>query len=184
MDPKLQKKINKLDSIERVPAEEMFELLSIKESGNVLDLGAGTGYISLAIAEQVNTVYAFDMDENILAYLDTQAKDRGISNVKTVAGDFREIPLDDKLVNIAIASISLHEVQPLSKALKEINRVLDDKGLFLCIDLEKTASATGPRVSSKDMTVEMQNAGFTIVDTIYPTTKIMNQPVYMIVAQK
>jgi ubiquinone/menaquinone biosynthesis C-methylase UbiE len=184
MDSKLQKKINKLDRIERLPAEEMFELLPIKESDSVLDLGAGTGYISLAIAEQVNTVYAFDMDENILAYLDTQAKDRGISNVKTAAGDFREIPLDDKLVNIAIASISLHEVQPLSTALKEINRVLDDKGLLLCIDFEETASTSGRRVSSKDMAAEMQSVGFTIVDTIYPATKIMNQPIYMILAQK
>ncbi|SNZ02965.1 Methyltransferase domain-containing protein [Terribacillus aidingensis] len=183
MDPKLQKKINKLNSIERVPAEEMFELLSIKESDNILDLGAGTGYISLAIAKLVNTVYAFDMDENILAYLGTQAKDRGISNVQTIAGDFREIPLDDKLVNIAFASISLHEVQPLSTALKEINRVLEDKGLLLCIDFEETASTSGRRVSSKDMAAEMQNAGFTIVDKILPTTKIMNQPVYIILAQ-
>jgi ubiquinone/menaquinone biosynthesis C-methylase UbiE len=184
MDPKLQKKINKLDSIERVPAEEIFELLTIRESDNVLDLGAGTGYVSLAIAKRVNTVYAFDMDQDILAYLDTQAKERGISNINTVAGDFREIPLDDKLLNIAIASISLHEVQPLSTALKEINRVLDDKGLLLCIDFEETESASGRRVSSKDMVAEMKNAGFTIVNTIYPATKIMNQPVYMILAQK
>ncbi|QXE01539.1 class I SAM-dependent methyltransferase [Terribacillus sp. DMT04] len=184
MNLKLQKKITTVDSIERLPAEEMFELLSMKEGDNVLDLGAGTGYVSLAIAKRVNTVHAFDMDQDILAYLDTQAKERGISNINTVEGDFRKIPLDDKLINITIASISLHEVQPLSTALKEINRVLDDKGLLLCIDFEETASTSGRRVSSKDMAAEMQNAGFTIVDTIFPTTKIMNQSIYMILAQK
>ncbi|MCM3781887.1 methyltransferase domain-containing protein [Neobacillus mesonae] len=184
MNPKLQKKISNLENIERFPADELFEFLPVKKSDNVLDLGAGTGYISLSIAERVKTVYAFDYDQDILEYLETLAKERDIANIKSVVGNFKDIPLDNHIIDIAIASIALHEVQPLSTALKEINRVLKDKGLFLCIELEKTETSSGPRVSSTDMEVEILDAGFSIVDKIYPSTKIANQSVYMILAQK
>ncbi|WP_127536955.1 class I SAM-dependent methyltransferase [Paenibacillus illinoisensis] len=184
MNPKLQKKINNLENIERFPAEELLELTPVKKTDNVLDLGAGTGYISMSIAEQVNTVYALDNDKDVLEYLETQATERGITNITSVVGDFREIPLDNQVLDIAIASISLHEVKPLATALKEVNRVLKDRGLFLCIELEKSETSTGPRVSSKDMEVEMLDAGFTIVNKIYPSTQIANQSVYIILAQK
>ncbi len=184
MNPKLQKKISSLEKIERFPADKLFEFLPIKKNDNVLDLGAGTGYISLSIAERVQTVYAFDYDKEILKYLETLAKERDIVNIKTVVGNFKDIQLDNHFIDIAIASIALHEVQPLATALKEINRVLKDKGLFLCIELEKTEISTGPRVSSKDMEAEILDAGFSIVDKIYPSIKIANQPVYIILAQK
>ncbi|PAD36456.1 class I SAM-dependent methyltransferase [Terribacillus saccharophilus] len=184
MNPKLQKKISNLENIERFPADKLFEFLPIKKDDNVLDLGAGTGYISLAIAERVNTVYAFDYDEDILNYLDTAAKGKGIENIKTIAGNFKDITLDSHTIDIAIASIALHEVQPLSTALKEINRILKDKGLFLCIELEKTENSSGPRVSANDMESQILRAGFSIVDKIYPSTKIANQSVYIILAQK
>ena len=184
MNPKLQKKISNLENIERFPAEELLGLLPVKKTDNVLDLGAGTGYISFSIAERVNTVYALDNDKDVLEYLETQAKERGIANIKSVAGDFKKIPLDNQVLDIAIASISLHEVQPLATALQEINRILKDRGLFLCIELEKTETSTGPRVSSKDMEITILDAGFSIVNKIYPSTKIANQSIYIILAQK
>ncbi|WP_431088149.1 class I SAM-dependent methyltransferase [Paenibacillus sp. 8b26] len=184
MNPKLQKKISNLENNERFPADELFEFLPVKKNDNVLDLGAGAGYISLSIAERVKTVYAFDYDKDILKYLETLAKERDIANIKSVVGNFKDIPLDNQFIDIAIASIALHEVQPLTTALKEINRILKDRGLFLCIELEKTETSTGPRVSSKDMEVEILEAGFSIVDKIYPSTKIANQSVYIILAQK
>lgn len=184
MNQKSQKKINNLENIERVPADKLFELIPIKKDDSVLDLGAGTGYISLSIADRVKTVFAFDYDEDILKHLDTVAEERDITNIKTVAGNFKDIPLEDHNIDIAIASISLHEVQPLATALKEIHRTLEHKGLFLCIELEKTEASTGPRVSSEDMETEILDAGFSVVDKIYPSTKIANQPVYIILAQK
>ncbi|MEC0127863.1 class I SAM-dependent methyltransferase [Paenibacillus pabuli] len=184
MNPKLQKKISTLDNTERFPADQLMEFLPVNKNDKVLDLGAGTGYISLSIAERVQTVYALDCDKDVLDYMETLAKNRGIANIKSVVGNFKDIPLDNQFIDTAIASIALHEVQPLSIALKEINRILKDKGLFLCIELEKTEASKGPRVSSKDMEVEIMDAGFTIVNKLYPSIKIANQSIYIILAQK
>lgn len=184
MNQKLIKKINNLENLKRIPADELFQYVSLNKEDKVLDLGAGVGYISLPISKVVNEVIALDFDEDVLKYLETKAGESGMSNIKTLVSDFKDIQLGNETVDKAIASISLHEVKPLSLALGEIYRVLKNKGLFLCIELEKSELSTGPRVSSENMKEEMLNAGFEIVDVFYPENKVANQSAYIIVAQK
>ncbi|SEK60816.1 hypothetical protein [Paenibacillus sp. OK003] len=76
------------------------------------------------------------------------------------------------------------EVQPLSLVLDEIHRVLEDKGIFVCIELEKSEMSKAPRVSSEEMEEEIVKAGFSVIDTFHSPTQIANQPVYIIIAQK
>ncbi|QUW23079.1 class I SAM-dependent methyltransferase [Sporosarcina sp. Marseille-Q4063] len=184
MNQKLMRKINNLESINRFPAEELFQFVSLNKEDKLLDLGAGVGYISLPFSKYVDEVIALDFDEDVLKYLETKAEENGMTNIKTLVSDFKDIQLGNGEVDKAVASISLHEVQPLSLALGEIYRVLKDKGVFLCIELEKSALSTGPRVSSKDMKEEVINAGFDNVEIFYPQMKMVNEAVYIIVAQK
>ncbi|MVO98245.1 class I SAM-dependent methyltransferase [Paenibacillus lutrae] len=184
MNPNVQRKIKNLENIERFPPDHLFEYLPLKKSDRVLDLGAGTGYISLPLAEQVQSVCAVDYDEDILKYLEKAAGERNITNIEYVAGNFKDIPLENESFDKAIASISLHEVSPLAEALQEIYRVLKDNGLFLCIELEKTEKFSGPRVSAEEMEVKIREAGFSIVVNTLLQTQVANQPVYVIVAQK
>jgi len=184
MNQKLIRKINNLENIKRTPAEELFRFISLNKDDKVLDLGAGVGYISLPISKYVDEVIALDFDEDILKYLETKTEENGITNIKTLVSDFKNIQVGDQVFDKALASISLHEVQPLSLALNEIYRVLKNKGLFLCIELEKSESSRGPRVSSIDMKEEVLNAGFDKVEIFYTQMKIGNEDIYIIVAQK
>ena len=184
MNQKLIRKINNLENIKRIPAEELFRFISLDTKDKLLDLGAGVGYISLPISKYVDEVIALDFDEDVLKYLETKAAENGITNINTLVSDFKDIQLGNETVDKAVASISLHEVKPLSLALGEIYRVLKNNGVFLCIELEKSALSTGPRVSSKDMTEEVLNAGFDKVEVFYPEAKVANQSVYIILAQK
>lgn len=184
MSQKLISKINNLENIKRIPADELFRFVSLNKKDKLLDLGAGVGYISLPISKYVDEVTALDFDEDILKYLETKAGENGLTNIKTLVSDFKDLQLGNETVDKAVASISLHEVKPLSLALDEIYRVLKNKGVFLCIELEKSELSTGPRVSSENMKEEVLNAGFDKVDIFYPETKVANQPVYIIVAQK
>lgn len=184
LNHKLMKKVNNLDNIERIPAEELLQYLSLNTKDKLLDLGAGTGYISLPFSKYVEEVTALDLDEDILQYLETKAKENGITNIKTLVSDFKEIQLNNEQIDKVVASISLHEVKPLSLALDEIYRVLKNKGVFLCIELEKSALSTGPRVSSKDMKKEVLQAGFDNIEIFHPHIKIVNEAIYILVAQK
>lgn len=180
MNQKLTKKINNLETIQRIPVEDILSFISLTKVDKVLDLGAGVGYISLPIYE----VTAIDFDEDILNYLDKKSKEKEITNIETLVSDFKDIQLSSETFDRAIASISLHEVSPLSQALNEIYRVLKNKGVFLCIELEKLDLTKAPRVSSEDMVEQVRDAGFDKVDVFYPEGKIANQPVYIVVAEK
>ena len=184
MNEKLLRKINNLENIERSSAEELFQFLSLNKEDKLVDLGAGVGYMSLPISNYVDEVTALDFDEDILKYLETKAEENGITNIKTLVSDFKDLQLGDEEFDKAVASISLHEVKPLSLALGEVYRVLKNKGMFLCIELEKSELSTGPRVSSENMKEEILAAGFDLVDVLYPQTKLANQSVYIVVAQK
>ncbi len=184
MDNRLQRKITNLETIERFPASEAINFVTLNEMDEVLDLGAGTGYITFAIANLVKSVQAFDFDQDILTYIETKAEEQSLTNVQTTQGDFKAMPFAESRFDKAIASISLHEVEPLDEALQEIYRVLKDDGLFLCIEMEKENHPTAPRVSSIEMEEAMRKAGFTIVDKRLPATKIANQSVYVIVGKK
>ncbi|APO45923.1 SAM-dependent methyltransferase [Paenibacillus xylanexedens] len=184
MNPKIQRKIEQLENIERFPAEELFEFIQLNKEDELLDLGAGTGYISFAFANYVKRVVALDYDADILQYLEVKAKEKGITNIETTAANFKEMPLANERFEKAVASISLHEVQPLSSVLLEIHRVLKDKGIFVCIELEESTKPTGPRVSSKEMEKEIVKAGFSVINTIHLPTQVANQPIYIILAQK
>ena len=151
MNQKLSRKISNLENIDRFPADELFPFVSLNKEDKLLDLGAGGGYISLPFSKYVDEVTALDFDEDILKYLETKAAENGITNIKTLVSDFKDIQLGNEKVDKVVASISLHEVKPLSLVLCEIYRVLKDKGVFLCIELEKSEVSTGPRVSSKNM---------------------------------
>ncbi|MDN8587162.1 SAM-dependent methyltransferase [Chryseobacterium mucoviscidosis] len=184
MNSKLESKIKNLENIDRFPAEELLEFIQLNKEDELLDIGAGTGYISFSFAKYVKKVVAFDYDHDILQYLEAKAKEKGLTNIETTAANIKEMPLENEIFDKAVASISLHEVQPLSMALSEIYRVLKDKGLFLCIELEKSELSKGPRVSSKEMEEKIVQAGFSVMDTFHSPTQVANQPVYIIIAQK
>lgn len=185
---KLTRKINMLENPERkvnFPAEKLLKLLSIKKSDRMLDLGAGTGYLTIPAAKQTEgTVYALDLDGGILNYLDSKAQKEGLTNVQTVEGSFTDIPLEDSTIDIALASLALHEVDPLADALNEVNRVLVTGGYLLCVELERKEASRGPRVHSSVMEQELLHAGFSIKDKVFPSEKFVNEDLYIIIAQK
>jgi ubiquinone/menaquinone biosynthesis C-methylase UbiE len=173
----LARMVDDLDSQERrrlFPPEELLKKLPIKKTDNILDLGAGTGYLTIPTAKMVDgLVYALDMDPEMLEVIETRAQYEHITNIKSVKGSIDNIPLPDDSIDIVIASWVLHEVKPLSKSLQQIKRVLKERGYFLCFEFENIESSIkGPpmniRIPSSTMEQELINVGFTIIQKSFP----------------
>jgi ubiquinone/menaquinone biosynthesis C-methylase UbiE len=173
----LARKIEFLDKPERIesfPPEEILKSLPIKKTDSILDLGAGTGYFTIPAAQMTNgLVHALDIDSRMLEVIDSKAQDKNISNIQLLRGSIDNIPLSDDSIDIVLASLVLHEVNPLTKVLQEIKRVLKEGGYFLCFEYEKLESAVdGPpmniRIASSIMEQELKNAGFSITQKLYP----------------
>ncbi|WP_460294324.1 class I SAM-dependent methyltransferase [Clostridium tertium] len=170
-----KRKTEYLENVDRnknFTPEELLQMISIKKSDSILDLGAGTGYLSIPAAKIVdNIVYALDLDLKMLNFIQAKAKDKNITNIKSLQGSIDKIPLSDTSIDIVLASLVLHEVNTLSKALEEIKRVLKAHGYFLCLEFEKkelnAGHKTPPRIHSLEMEQELKNAGFTIEKKLF-----------------
>ncbi len=129
-------KMHLLDTPERrkvMPPQEFLDMVSVQTQEAVVDLGAGTGYFSIPAAQMTNgTVYAVDVEPKMLEMLKQRAEEHGLSNVTPITGTIENIPLQDSMADVVIASLVLHGLKSLSKGLKEIHRILKADGKLLC----------------------------------------------------
>lgn len=171
-------KIAFLDNPEKrgdVPPEQLFGMLPFKKTDNILDFGAGTGYLTIPAAKMVDgIIYALDIDHRMLDIINSKAHDETLTNIQTVQGNIDTIPLPDDSIDIAIASLVLHEIKPLATTLQQINQVLKEGGYFVCVEIEKKVNSTDgpPRIHSSIMEQELRNAGFIITEKSFPTDSL------------
>lgn len=181
-------KIEFLDSQARkrtLPPEEILNMLPLRNGDSILDVGSGSGYLTIPAAQQTDgIVFALDIDKRMLQVIHTKAAAKNITNIQLIEGNIESIPLPDGSVDGIIASLILHEVPSLPAAISEMNRVLKTDGHLLCLEYEKEeCHAEGPpvhiRIPSADMAQALISAGFNIERNIAP-----KQSIYIITAKK
>lgn len=147
LDPKRQ---------ELIPPNKVIDILDIKKSDKVADLGAGNGYLTLPIAEQTNeTVYAVDIEPKMLDLLKERATKGNRKNIQYIQSDLENIQLKDHSVNKAIMAFVMHEIPDMKKAISECRRILEVNGRLVILEWEAVESEMGPpiheRISSNDL---------------------------------
>jgi SAM-dependent methyltransferase len=108
----------------------------------VLDLGAGTGAIALAVAEDAERVLARDISEGMMEEGRRKAAERGLDNVEFAYGEFRDPGLDpDQRVDVVTSNFALHHLADDEK--REAIGVMADTGARRIV-LGDVASFEGP----------------------------------------
>ena len=117
--------------------DHLVELAEPDREGRVVDLGAGTGLLALALAPRVEDVVAVDISEGMLERLDDAAVSLGIHNVETVAADLRRLPLEDNYATLVVSNYAFHHLDDKGKelALAEARRVLQPGGRLVVCDM-------------------------------------------------
>lgn len=104
----------------------------------VLEVGPGTGYYTLDLAEWVGPegrVDAFDIQLEMLTHTIERAHERGLTNIVPTRGDARSLPYDDDAFDAAILVTVLGEVPDQDAALRELERVLVPGGRLIVGEL-------------------------------------------------
>lgn len=178
-------KINYLESAERRAEFSPKQLLSripLKKTDNILDFGAGTGYMTISAAKRVEgTVYALDIDSSMLKIISQKAADEQLANIVAIQGGSAVLPVANASIDIAIASLVLHEIRPLAEVLNGIQKVLKQDGYLVVVELEPKEHSThkAPRISMSGMEQEIVDAGLRITEKFFPSKSL-----YVLVAQK
>jgi ubiquinone/menaquinone biosynthesis C-methylase UbiE len=114
------------------------EILEPEPGERVLEIGPGTGYYTLDLAEWLGpdgTVEIFDIQQEMLAHTMERARERGLSNVQPTEGDARSLPYEDDSFDAAILTSTLGEIPDQDAALREISRVLKPDGRLVVGEL-------------------------------------------------
>jgi ubiquinone/menaquinone biosynthesis C-methylase UbiE len=102
----------------------------LPRGGRVLDVGCGSGGITLGVAAAVapGTVVGIDPNPNSIQIAEQMAKERGISNVSFQVGDGSNLDLPDNTFDVAYSHTVLHLVIDPIKVLNEQQRVVKQGG--------------------------------------------------------
>lgn len=121
----------RLTTRERRVKQALIEHARIPDGATVIDLGCGTGTLTIGLKKQYPSarVIGVDADPEILEYAKTKASAAAV-DVKFVQANATALPLDSGSAKRVVSSLFFHHLMPSDKrlALSEVMRVLGEGG--------------------------------------------------------
>jgi arsenite methyltransferase len=183
---KAQDWVTVLESPNRISGQKIDGVLSrlqLRPGMVVADIGAGSGLFSRPIAKAVaggGLVYAVDIQQDLLDYINQRDRQEGISNVRTILGEFDDPKLPTRNVDLALINDVLHHVEHRAAYLKALGSYMKTSGRIAIIEMNKDDPNTPHRnqpellVSREQINGWMSDAGFRLEQEfpdLFPGTK-------------
>lgn len=111
---------------EAAPAKDM----------DVIELGCGTGLISLGLQRRVGTITCVDSSRGMLDVLDEKIRDKGITNMKTQLADFDRGDRIEGKFHMVVSSMTMHHVKDIPSMFKQWYDLLLPGGFVCAADLD------------------------------------------------
>jgi len=121
-----------------ISRERLRSVLRPEPGERVLEIGVGTGYYSLDLAEWVGpegTLELFDIQQEFLDHVGRRAAERGLANLVHTQGDATALPYPDDSIDAVVLTTVLGEIPDPVAALREIARVLKPSGRLIVGEL-------------------------------------------------
>ncbi|MGH7661301.1 MAG: class I SAM-dependent methyltransferase [Vulcanimicrobiaceae bacterium] len=113
----------------------ILDRIDVGKNDRVLDVAAGSGLLSRALAPRAREVVAVDITPAMLENARQAASREGITNVRFVEGEAESLPFQDGEFDLAVTRFSLHHIADPQRAVLEMTRVVRKGGRIAIIDL-------------------------------------------------
>lgn len=126
--------------------DRIIELAEIRPDDCVVDVGAGTGLLSLECARRGARVWAVDISPSMCEYLRAKARSGGHLMEVAVASAV-SLPIIDGFADVVVSNYCFHHLDDAGKlqALAEARRVLQPGGRLVFGDMMFTLDPRDPR---------------------------------------
>ena len=121
-----------------ITRKRLREVLAPQPGERVLEVGPGTGYYTLDVAEWISPggqLDIFDLQQEMLDHTMRRAGELGLGNITATQGDARRLPYPDESFDAAYLTAVLGEIPDQDQALGELARVLKRGGRLVVGEL-------------------------------------------------
>lgn len=158
-----------LERTERQQEEDVakaINLMQLQPGMAVADIGAGTGYYTFRMAQQLpgGKVYAVELQPAFVQALEARKKETGAGNVTVVQGTAQSPALPENSIDLAIMVDVYHELAYPKEMLQALHKALKPSGKILLLEYR----AEDPSIPIKELhkmsvaqaTKELKASGF------------------------
>ena len=142
--------------------------LNLKPGMKVADIGAGSGYHSRLIAKQIGNgkVYAVDVEQEMIAYLNERIQREKISNIQPVLGSETSVLLPAESIDLMLLVDVYHEFSFPYEMGTSMYNALKPNGKIVLVEFRMEDDAvpikTIHKMSESQAIKEMKKAGFSL----------------------
>lgn len=144
--------------------EEVIRRLALAPDAQVADVGAGTGYFSVRLARAVpqGRVWAVDLEEDMVRFLDERAQREGLANLRGVLAT----PADARIpepVDVILVVDTHHHIEHRPDYYRALRSSLRPNGRVVIIDFTRESPEGPPaefRLTPAQVDAEMSEAGY------------------------
>ncbi len=105
-----------------------------RHNNRLLDIATGGGHVANLLAPLFKEVVALDLTEKMLENAKKFILGNGHDNVSFIVGHAEKLPFADKAFDTITCRIAAHHFTNPTRFIYEVNRTLEDDGLFILID--------------------------------------------------
>ena len=152
---------------ERQPIAKVIETMGLKPGMVIGEVGAGTGRVTVWLADAVGPqglIYANDIDAAALDHLRKRCQIEGLSNVKTIVGTVTDPKLPLKTLDIAFMTNTYHHLEKPVELVRNLLPALKENGRLVIVERDYDRSPHKHEATTKENFIEqMDQAGFKVV---------------------
>lgn len=171
MDPGRIERLRSPDRLAYLDPARVWEAVTPVESGVIVDVGTGVGFLALPFARRFprTMVYACDILDGMLELLAEDAAREGLANLRTLVMGPAAVPLPDAGADLVIMAQVHHELDDPPALLAECRRLLMPGGMIAVIDWKDEDNDICPpggrRVPEAVIAGQMHESGFADVQS-------------------
>jgi SAM-dependent methyltransferase len=143
---------------------QLIQALELAPDAVVADIGAGTGYFAVRLAQMLSQgrVYAVDTEPNMVKHLSARAREAGLKNLTALVGDPQHPRLPERADTILFVDV-YHHIDKRESYFAKLAEALKPAGRVAIVDF-RLDSPHGPpraaRVAPERVKAEMKSAGY------------------------
>ena len=121
----------------RAIAAEMRRRLPLAKDWKALEVGAGTGLLSVALCGELGAIDAVDLSRGMIEVLEAKVRSLGISNVRPICQDLSQGELPQERYHLAFSQMALHHIPDTAAILSRLHDLILPGGRLAIADLDQ-----------------------------------------------